>query len=72
MHSSSLFAYDIKAKATIAYRFGAVFVDIRVGLSYTAPSDRVTESTKQINAAQMRKYMGFPVNWEEIATCSLS
>ena len=34
--------------------------------------DALYESTTQISAAQMRKYMGFPVNREEIAACSLS
>ncbi|MCM1105117.1 MAG: Abi family protein [Clostridium sp.] len=33
--------------------------------------DTLYASTKQINAAQMRKYMGFPENWEEIAICPI-
>lgn len=34
--------------------------------------DALYAATRQINEAQMRKYMGFPQNWEEIATCSIS
>ena len=34
--------------------------------------DALYAATRQINKAQMRKYMGFPQNWEEIATCSIS
>ena len=33
--------------------------------------DNLYQSTRRLNANQMRKYMGFPVNWEEIKSCKL-
>lgn len=33
--------------------------------------DTLYQSTRRLNADQMRKYMGFPVNWEEIKSCQL-
>ena len=33
--------------------------------------DELYKDTKRVNPRQMRKYMGFPPNWESIKDCPL-